>query len=92
MITLKKKLYIETSVWNQIEHDDRPEWRDTAERFFKTMSAGHYELYISNIVIDEILETPDLDLQKKLAGHINRVQPLMLEIDDEAHCAGEAIY
>ncbi len=60
MMTMKKKLYIETSVWNQLEHTDRPEWRDTAERFLKAMGAGHYELYISKIVIDEILETTNI--------------------------------
>jgi hypothetical protein len=31
-MTMKKKLYIETSVWNQLKHDDRPDWRETAEQ------------------------------------------------------------
>jgi len=81
---MKKKLYIETSVWNQLEHTDRPEWRETAELFIKTVKDGHYEAYISNVVIDEILATPDQQHQNKLAQHINRVQPLLLEMDEEA--------
>ncbi len=81
---MKKKLYIETSVWNQLEHDDRQDWRETAEQFFAAVVRGEYETYISNVVLDEILATVDLALQKRLAQHINRVQPGVLELDDEA--------
>jgi predicted nucleic acid-binding protein len=81
---MKKKLYIETSVWNQFEHTDRPDWRETAEQFFKAVGAGYYDVYISSVVIDEILATTDRERQKKLASHINRYQPAMLEFDDEA--------
>jgi predicted nucleic acid-binding protein len=81
---MKKKLYIETSVWNQLEHSDRPDWKKTSEQFFKTLEAGNYEAYISNVVIDEILATKDLKHQKKLTAHINKVQPVVLEFNNEA--------
>ena len=81
---MKKKLYIETSVWNQLEHSDRQDWRETAELFCQAIKAGYYEAYISNVVIDEILATQDIERQKRLAEHINRVQPTVLEFDDEA--------
>jgi len=81
---MKKKLYIETSVWNQLEHSDRPDWKETAEQFFIVIRAGYYEAYISNVVIDEILETKDVERQKRLAGHINRIQPIILEFNDES--------
>ncbi len=45
-----KKLYIETSVWNQLEHTDRPDWRETADLFMKTLKKGIYESYISYVV------------------------------------------
>jgi predicted nucleic acid-binding protein len=84
MQTVKKKLYIETSVWNQLEHTDRPDWRETAERFFEAVTEGYYEPYISVVVIDEILATKDKERQNKLSAHINRIQPILLEFDDEA--------
>jgi len=34
---MKKKLYVETSVWNQLEHTDRPEWQETAQQFIATL-------------------------------------------------------
>jgi predicted nucleic acid-binding protein len=81
---MKKKLYIETSVWNQLEHDDRPDWRDTAEKFIATVLNGVYEVYVSKIVLDELLETPDEDRRKRLVGHISSVEPIILPFDEDA--------
>jgi predicted nucleic acid-binding protein len=81
---LKKKLYIETSVWNQLEHTDRQDWRETAEKFIEVIGMGFYEPYISIVVINEILATTDVERQKKLLAHINKVQPIMLDLDNEA--------
>jgi predicted nucleic acid-binding protein len=80
---MKKKLYIETSVWNQLEHDDQPEWRDTAEKFIAALNRNVYEAYISDVVIREIEATPDVALQKRLVEHINATNPLILQTDNE---------
>lgn len=80
---MKKKLYIETSVWNQLEHDDRQEWRETAEKFITTLGRNIYEPYISDVVIREIEATRDKILQKRLVGHINAVSPAVLQTDEE---------
>ncbi|MBN1984551.1 MAG: hypothetical protein JW795_23695 [Chitinivibrionales bacterium] len=81
---MRKKIYIETSVWNQLEHEDRPDWKETAQQFFATISAGHYEAYISSVVIDEILATTDQRLQQRLVQHINAASPIVLEMSDDA--------
>lgn len=81
---MKKKLYIETSVWNQLEHDDRPQWRQTAEQFIDSLAQDSYEAYISKVVVDEIAATSDLSRRQRLAAHINKVDPVMLELDAEA--------
>ena len=80
---MKKKLYIETSVWNQLEHDDRPEWRQTATRFMESLHKGLYEAFISDVVIREIEATPSTTLQQKLARHINAIKPIVLQATDE---------
>ena len=81
---MKKKLYIETSVWNQLEHTDRPDWRETAEQFVDTIKTGLYEAYVSSVVIDEINAITDKTLLNKLIEHINRLDPVMLDFDDQA--------
>jgi hypothetical protein len=81
---MKKKLYIETSVWNQLEHNDRPDWRDTAEKFIATVLNGVYEVYVSKVVLDELLETPDEDRRKRLVGHISSVEPIILPFNEDA--------
>jgi len=81
---MKKKLYIETSVWNQLEHDDRPDWRETAEKFIATLQQGYYEPFVSKVVVDELLETPDEQKRRRLVDHMNSVEPVMLPFDEEA--------
>jgi predicted nucleic acid-binding protein len=81
---MKKKLYIETSVWNQLEHTDRPEWRTTAKQFIATLKAAYYDAYISFVVLDEIGKTSDEALKTRLMAHIEDVKPTILEFDDEA--------
>lgn len=81
---MKKKLYIETSVWNQLEHNDRPDWKETAEKFFNAIKAGLYEAYISSVVIDELSATQNPDLQARLVEHVNDIAPILLEFNDEA--------
>ena len=53
----KLSLYLETSVWNFIFADDAPDKRDATKRFFKEIKEGRYEIYISNLVYDEIADT-----------------------------------
>lgn len=84
-----KKLYIETSVWNQLEHDDRPDWKETAERFMETLKKGIYEPYISYVVVREIEATKDEDRRLRLVEHINSVSPVILEADEEVEALTE---
>lgn len=84
-----KKLYIETSVWNQLEHDDRMDWRETAEQFMATLKRGIYEPYISYVVIKEIEATKDPVRRSKLVEHINLISPIILEADEEVEALTE---
>ena len=86
---MKKKLYIETSVWNQLEHDDRPDWKETAERFMATLKRDLYVPYISNIVVREIEATKDENRRSRLVEHINSISPIILETDEEVETLTE---
>ena len=75
---MKKKLYIETSVWNQLEHDDRPEWKESVVEFLKTLRTGIYEIFISDYVLEEIGKTPDINNRKRLLSHIEMANPTVI--------------
>ncbi|HGJ67083.1 TPA: hypothetical protein ENS27_17115 [bacterium] len=50
----KLKLYIETSVWNFCFADDAPEKKDITLKFFEKVKAGDYEIFVSDVVFQEI--------------------------------------
>lgn len=66
-----------------LKHHDRPEWRETAEKFIATLKRNIYEPYISDVVLREIDATRDVVLQKKLVDHINAINPIVLQTDEE---------
>jgi hypothetical protein len=51
---MKKKLYIETSVWNQLSQDERPDFRIIAEKFLHTVETGLYDIYVSDYLFFEL--------------------------------------
>jgi len=81
---MKKKLYIESSVWNQLVHTDRPDWREVTEDLVKTIKTGIYEVYISELVLEEINRTKALKVRKSLMENIKDINPKVLPFDEEA--------
>jgi uncharacterized protein with gpF-like domain len=63
----KIKVYLDTSIINFLYVNDSPEYRKATEVFFdKKIKKNKVDTYISNIVIDEINNTEDENLKKKL--------------------------
>lgn len=50
----RPQLYRETSVWNFYFADDAPEKKETTHRFFEKIKQGEYEIFLSDVVIEEI--------------------------------------
>ncbi len=80
----KRKCYVEASVWNQIFHDDRPDWKEITEIFLKSYKKNNIQLYISEIVIREIRNASKL-IFKKLSKKINEHSPIILELDKDTY-------
>ena len=78
----KLKLYIETSVWNFLFAEDAPEKMRDTKRFFEEVASGEYELFISELVIEEIDDAPEL-LKSRLLAAIADLEPEKLEITGE---------
>ncbi len=67
----KIKIYLDTSVINFLYADDVPELKKVTEEFFAYVKDGHrYDVYISDIVINEINKTDDLTKRQKLLSTI----------------------
>lgn len=50
----RPQLYLETSVWNFYFAEDAPEKRMATLMFFDKIKQGEYEIFISDVVIEEI--------------------------------------
>ena len=79
----KLKLYLETSVWNFYFADDAPEKRDVTIKFFEQIAEDHYEIFISDIVLEEIAKASE-EHQRRLFNLMQTHRPTELEITDEA--------
>jgi len=48
-----------------------------------TLLRGHYEPYISELVIEELATTPDQARRDKLLGYVRQIEPTILAFDEE---------
>ncbi len=78
----KPQLYLETSVWNYYFADDAPEKRETTLRFFDKIRQGEYEIFISDIVVEEIGRADD-SKKRSLLNIIAEYSPTRLIISEE---------
>lgn len=79
----KLMLYLETSVWNFVFADDAPEKKRATEVFFKEIAAGKHEIFISEVVIEEI-RLASSEKRQLLYNLIREYNPVLLEEDEEA--------
>jgi predicted nucleic acid-binding protein len=78
----KPKLYIETSTWNFYFADDAPEKKEVTLNFFNKIAQSEYEIFISDIVIEEISKA-NPQKRKKLLNIIKKYKPKRLIINEE---------
>jgi len=79
----KLKLYLDTSVWNFFFADDAPEKRDVTKEFFDLIQKGCYEVYISDVVLDEIRDAPETK-KDQLLGLVEKCNPIEIGVTNEA--------
>lgn len=78
----RPQLYLETSVWNYYFADDAPEKKEITLRFFDKVRQGEYEIFISDIVIEEIGRADD-SKKRSLLNIIAEYSPTRLIISEE---------
>jgi predicted nucleic acid-binding protein len=80
----RERLYLETSVWNFLFADDAPEKQLVTKEFFALCPSRPWSLIVSQIVIDEIMDTPDVEHRARLLDAVHRQVPEFVDVSDEA--------
>ena len=78
----RPQLYLETSVWNFYFADDAPEKKDVTRTFFNKIKEGEYEIFISDVVIEEIGKAT-ANKRRLLLEIIAKYSPNKLPVDEE---------
>lgn len=78
----RPQLFLETSVWSYYFADDAPEKREVTLRFYDKIEQGEYEIFISDVVIEEISRADDKK-KRSLLNIIAEYSPAMLVINEE---------
>lgn len=78
----RPQLYLETSVWNYYFAEDAPEKREITLSFFDKIRQGEYEIFISDIVVEEIGRA-DAGKKRLLLNIIAEYSPTKLIISEE---------
>jgi len=82
MTPKKVRVYVETSVWNFVFADDAPTRRDATRRFFEEVRKGAFEVFLSDVVLDEIKAAPE-PRRSELDALIGEIGPKILDSSDE---------
>ena len=84
----KPNIYVETSVWSYAFAEDAPESRKATLDFFDLAREGIYELFVSELVLDELFRAP-AELAKEFGKLVQEIRPVSLEFDEEADRLGQ---
>ena len=81
----KLKIYLDTSVINFLFADDSPDFKKVTEDFFNNyVKLGKYEVFISEVVLREIENTPVASKRFKLLQIVKQYHLAILPLTDEA--------
>ena len=86
----KTKIYLDTTIINFIYADDSPAYRDDTNAFFdKLVEPDLVDVYISNVVMEEILKTKNPKKLTKLLRSVNKYKFKVLRLNPEAIRLGD---
>lgn len=78
------KVYLDTSVINFLFADDAPDYMKITIDFFENyIKKGLYEVYVSNVVLDEIYKTENEEKKIKLLNVISKYDLRILTLNEE---------
>jgi predicted nucleic acid-binding protein len=88
-LMLKQKIYIESTVWYQLVNYSSSEFKERAAQLFMLIDQDKYEIYISNIVLEEIALN-GARYRKRLEEIISKYKPLVLFQNEDTELLASA--
>jgi predicted nucleic acid-binding protein len=73
----RRKLYLDTSVWNFSFYDKAPEYQAATLEFFDKVRQGFFDIYFSQTVVEEIKPAPQ-PLRGLMEALVKEVAPQLL--------------
>ncbi len=77
------RVYIETSIWSHVFHDDTPDFQRVTVEFLKQAKERVVVPYISTLVLDEVTRA-DARRREGILGEIAGVRPILLRRSQQA--------
>ena len=78
----KPKIYLDTSIISHLKQDDAPEKMAETHIMWEELKNGLYEIYISEIVFEELLAN-EKSKQSLLLEYLTKLEYNLIEIDEE---------
>jgi predicted nucleic acid-binding protein len=86
---MRQKLYIESTVWYQMVNYASSGFKDRSEEMFELIKKKEYEIYISNIVLEEIALN-SRKYRDKLLDLIKKFKPIVIFQDTDIEILAHA--
>lgn len=84
MIALKKwKIYLDTSFIGYLYQPTMPKEESETHKLFEKIKQGEYEVYISDVVLKEIIKTSNMEIRDKLLGFLTEIEYTLATITPE---------
>ncbi len=86
---MRQKMYVESTVWYQLVNYASSGFKDRAEEMFNLIGKGNYEIYISNIVLEEIALNSK-KYKDRLFSLIKKYKPVVIFHDNDIELLAHA--
>ena len=87
----KIKVYLDTSVISYLDQQDAPEQMKETREVWERIKAGHYEVFISDVVLRELADCKEEAKRDLLIGHLAEIKYNLIAVDDDIAKLAEKI-
>ena len=87
----KTKVYLDTSVISYLEQTDASEQMQITRDVWETFKSGKYDIYISDVVIQELAKCSDDKKKTALFSHLNEIDYKLVNVTKEMFAFAEQI-
>ena len=79
----KLKIYLDTSAIGYLDEQTSPKEMDEMKALWEDIKRGKYEVYLSQITLEEIYANQNKDKVKVLTNYLSEIEYAIIEINDE---------